>query len=145
MKKVLLISVALMFSFASFGEVKMMMFEDVGEGKTTFRWDRASKNGVKLTAITEAEGCVSSDADSDCTNYETTKKLIGFHREGRAVYFNDGESVVDCGKTFGFFAQSQFTENCVLTVEPKVVCTAWYNQNDCISAHTKYQVYLTIR
>jgi hypothetical protein len=142
MKKMIM---ALSFLFVSQAfALDMLVIEDLGDTQARFAFVKAKNNGVKLEATTEDESCYGED----CQSYSgvTSNVLPNFLREKRDVYFvtATGEKIL-CGKLNGFFRASTFTSACSAKIVRKVTCTSWYNENDCTSTQTRYQVVLSVQ
>jgi hypothetical protein len=142
MKHILVLVVVLLVPATCLASTRILLFEDIGPGEAVFSWNKVSGGQVALSAVVYNEHCW----DQYCWDYRSTRALAGFKRDGRNVYHvgSGGDASVPCGKTRGFFRGPRFDPACRISVEPERVCLAWYGDNDCVLAVTKFRAYLTI-
>jgi hypothetical protein len=118
----------------------LLVFDDIGAPEADFSWNEVYGGGVELSA--NHPRCWGED----CYGFHSTGSLEGFRLVSRDVYYvGDGDRrPVLCGKTRGFLGAPRFYAACRVRVEPERVCEAWYGEDDCVDAGTRYRVYLHI-
>ena len=138
----MLLMLGLVVPSMSLAATKILLLDDIGSGDATFAFEKDRQGGVTLTARVN-NPCW----DPDCKQYlyYTTGLLKEFSSQDRAVYYNGGGAPVSCGVTQGILQGSQILPTCQVIVSPELVCSVWYNENDCARTATKYRVYMTIQ
>ena len=131
---------ALLIPSTSTASTRLLLLDDIGSEAADFSWNQVYGGGVEFSA--DHPVCWGED----CYGFHSTGTLEGFRLESRDVYYvgNGDQAPILCGRTRGFLDGPRFYDACRVSVEPELVCEAWYADRDCVHAVTRYRVYLSI-